>query len=213
MAIGPETNHVIDGLTVTGALAVGNSSGGVAAVDYNRFASLARTTVAMKTLGYYAETYPKQASANTSALATGILYATSIGLLAGDVVTNLLFEVNTAGGTLTLFKVALLDKAGNRLAVSADLQAAGVVATGPKSIAMTTPYTIPADDLYYVAALSVGTTGPSISRGLSKAISSIMPGASYGAIAFVSGQTDIQATNTLVFTGATISLPLWMAVN
>ena len=212
MALGPESNHVIDGLTVNGALAVSNNAGKVAAVDYNRFASLARMSVAMNTLGYYHETFSKQGQANTSALATGILYATSIGLLAGDVVTNLIIEVNTAGATLTLFKVGLLDKAGNRLAVSADLQSGGNVTTGPKTIPMATPYTIPSDDLYYVAALSVGTTGPSLSRGLSKAISSVVGSASYGSIAFVSGQTDIQTTNTLVFTGATISLPLWVAV-
>lgn len=215
MAIGNESNHVIEGLSVNGAFGVANPSNAaqIASVDYSRMATLVRTTVAMRTLGYYAETFPQNATANSSALATGILYTTSIGLLAGDVVTNINIRVATAGSSLTLFKVALLDKNGNRLAVSADQQSAGAVAVGQKQIAMTTPYTVVADDLYYVAMLSVGTTGPAVVRALSVGTESKVTGSSYANCGFVNAQADIAATNTIVTTGATVMLQLWAAIS
>lgn len=60
--------------------------------------------------------------------------------------------------------MGLVDSAYNKLAISGEVQAS-FTTTGPKACALTAPYTITADGLYYAVFLMItayGTTQPSL---------------------------------------------------
>jgi hypothetical protein len=110
-----------------------------------------------KGLGIIAETLDKNLLAVTSsAITSGSMQGGAVGLCAGEVITGVALEINGAGSGVTLAKVGLYDRSGNRLAVSADFS--GAVGTVHKEIPFTAPYTVLADDVYYLTFLFVFTT-------------------------------------------------------
>lgn len=168
----------------------------------------------MEAQGYYAETFPRQAPASAAAGATGVAYFMAVGLLAGDVVSNLTVDCGTVGGTMTLVKVGLYDKLGNRLCVSAE-SSASFASTGTKTLPMIlqsngTPFVVPTDDLYFCAFLGVATTVPALSRGVGLAAGQ-GPGA-VGVRAVQGSQTDLQASHTLAYNSGT-AVTMWMGVS
>lgn len=170
-----------------------------------------RHKVKLARQGIFAETFDRNACANSSASVTTVLYCVAIGLLAGETVAKIGLEVATVGSNLTLAKAALLDKDGNRLAVTADEKAN--LTAGAHLLDVLVAYPVVTDDMYYMAFLDThSTTGVALKRALSSAVDSRLTGATYGNIGVVNGQTDIQLSNTIVFTGTPTMLPLWMGV-
>jgi len=116
-------------------------------------------------LGYTGESFDRDGIASALAFTSGDLRATSVGLLAGDKVTNVLFDCSAAIQTITTLKVGLYDSGGNLLASSANVtsnQSTGIV-----SIALSAAYTIAADGLYYLAVVIQATTMGSLGTAAS----------------------------------------------
>jgi hypothetical protein len=161
---GNETNHILDGVTVRGGLAIEGAGGLTTYLNRDAAAFVAREAVRMRGQGYYAETLQK-GSGNTQTVTTsGTTYCVGIGLLAGDVVTNISVLLNTVPVAPTLTKVGIFTKAGTLLGASADASAA-FATLGLRTTALTSPVTITADDYYYLAFLNVAGTGAALVRG------------------------------------------------
>lgn len=120
-----------------------------------------------------AETAPLQNLASTAipttGSANGSTVGTTAGLRAGDVVTNVILFCTVAGTSLTFAKAGLFSVSGTSatfLAASASEHAQMNSGTGFKTLALTAPYTVTADGVYYVAYLQWGNgaTGATILR-------------------------------------------------
>jgi hypothetical protein len=95
----------------------------------------------------------------------GTIYFMAVGLVAGDVVSNITVYVSTGGTATSTSLVGLYSKAGVRLAQSAD-QASAWNTIGKYTVAMTAPFTVTVSDGYFVAILAkTGTTMPTMFRG------------------------------------------------
>jgi len=113
--------------------------------------------------GILAEPYPlAQCNANRT-LATQSVFGVLVPVSFGTTVSGVAVCIQTvaANGTLpTGVFVALYDLTGVQLAVSADVKAvSGWNATGPKSFAFTTPWTVTADGAVYACILKNGVWG------------------------------------------------------
>lgn len=116
-------------------------------------------------LGYADEVFPRDDITTALAFTSGDCRASSVGLLAGDKVTNVLVSVSAAVQTITTLKVGLYDSSGALLASSAN--ATTNLATGISSFALSTAYVIPADGLYYLGVVIVATTMGSLGAATS----------------------------------------------
>lgn len=163
----------------------------------------------MAGLGYYAETYPQANHSGPSALNSGGCHFVGIGLLAGDVVTSITVQVEAAGVTVTLAKNALYTTAGTLLASSASGHAS-FGSLGMKTLAMTSPYTVTSDGMYYVCHLQVAATPAQIMKGSNGLGSSQGVGSGSRVQGFQSGQTDMPTPATISLSAS--SLGVWMAV-
>lgn len=155
--------------------------------------------------GFFAETVDgRWCIGSASAMTGGLASYTAIGLYAGEKISSLTVYVALAGTGLTLSKVGLYSSSGAQLAVSAD-QGASWQTVGAKTIALTAPYTVKTNGVYYLAALATGTTIPSLIRGSGG--TSILAFALAGFLSAYYGQTGLadlpaQATFTTGLTGA-----------
>jgi hypothetical protein len=174
-----------------------NSSGALVA------GSVDREDLVLRGQGYvaYGPTNMGAISAS-SAVASGTAEFTAVGLHAGEIVTNVTCVMLTNGATLSLVKVGLYDKTGTRLAISAD-NSASFTSGAPKLIttALTAPYTVLADDLYYLAIIAVGTTGPTLGRGNGTFDAPKLGGTSPAIAARQAGQTDLPSSATYTAQG------------
>lgn len=209
-SVGNELNHVIDGLTVRGGLGLEGVAGQVSYLNRDVASMLARQSACMRDLGYYAETGQRVAASASSVTVTQRLYGVSIGLLAGDLVSNLIAACNTANNTPTLTKLGLYSQAGVLLASSADASSA-FGSTGLKVTAMTTPYLVPADDMYYAAFLNVATTGAALNR--LNGGSSAFQASTGGAAPQVNQDTQSDLPASATFTATANAFGLWIAVS
>lgn len=116
-------------------------------------------------LGEMSVAFPLSGATASIALAAQALRGTAIGLKRGDVVTNILASVSVAaGGTAGVVNVGLYSAAYGKLAVSGDVQSQ-LTSLGPVALALTAPYTVTADGLYYPVidmTTAYGTTQPSL---------------------------------------------------
>jgi hypothetical protein len=117
--------------------------------------------------GLIAQNFDRQLANATQIMADGTVYFMLVGLGAGDVVSNISVNVTTIGITPTVSKVGLYSKDGTRLASSAELGAVWTTATGTKTSALATPWTVLADDVYYVALICKAGTLPTLHRAVS----------------------------------------------
>lgn len=144
------------------------------------------------------------ALSNTYWPATQLVIASLIGLLNGDVVTNLIvFVANAGSGAVpTRIELGLYDLSDNRLATTGNIASDAQWTTNSiyGVFALSAPFTITADAGYYVAFLTVGafgTSNPKILKagadtaGLGKAI-----GSNHRACWQQSGQASLPATAT-----------------
>jgi hypothetical protein len=162
-SVGNETNHNLDGLTVRGGLGIEGAGGITAYLSREVAAKLARENAANRAMGYYAETVPCNAAGAASVSISQRVYGVAIGLLAGDVVSNLIVACNVINNTATNTKLALASSGGTILVSSAECSAT-FGSTGKKVVPMTAPYTVTADGLYYALFLNVASTGASMFR-------------------------------------------------
>jgi hypothetical protein len=159
--------------------------------------------------GLVTQNYERTLVQGSSIMIDGTVYYLSVGLRAGDLVTNVILHVATAGATLTLSKVGLYDKSGTRLVVSAD-QGTAWETSGMKTVALSSPYTVPSDDGFYVALVSKGTTLPTLSRSSGPSAGTIQVGSGMRALAMQTGQTDFPASAS--FAG-TAPLSFWVGLS
>lgn len=106
---------------------------------------------------------PAAASSSTVISSAGALHLVKVNLRYSSTITNVLYEVNTAGATLSSAFVGVYSSAGSLLATSAS-QTANFTATGFYTAAMTVPITNAAAGTYWVAFVCTGTTGPGLAR-------------------------------------------------
>lgn len=125
---------------------------------------LDRYQVGLIARGVVAETQPILVQSSSSILIAGTAYFIGLGLRAGDVITSISLDVAVVGTLMTVSLIGLYDKAGNRLAVSAD-QGASWQTLGIRTAALGAPFTIPTTDMYYIGIFAAGTVLPTIVRG------------------------------------------------
>lgn len=124
-----------------------------------------RNEQAIRAQGFITENFNRTFAHTTGgALTSGTIFLALVGVKPGDVINNIHFVVETAGTVsgCTLAQGALMDRLGNRLAVTADSAGdrTATESTGLKTFALTSAYTIGAEtEGVYVALLtSNGTT-------------------------------------------------------
>lgn len=114
--------------------------------------------------GALSETFSRMgATLSNPVLISGQPQFAALPLLAGQVVTKIVFfsgSTPLAGGKNQWF--ALWGASLNRLAVTSDDGSAAWAANTEKQLALTTPYTVPADGLYYVSVMVNATTVPNL---------------------------------------------------
>jgi len=107
---------------------------------------------------------PVSAVSAQATQAAGVLTLAKIRLHAGGAVTNLVFQVATAGTVLTSGQcfVGVYDSTGALLGTSVD-QSTAFASAGVKTVALVTPTAalLPGADVYF-ALLWNGTTGPQL---------------------------------------------------
>lgn len=170
-----------------------------------------RYDILYRAQGTITQTWDRQVTRSTATVTSQRVFYQSIALRAGEVITNIHVFIATQAGasSTTTAKVGLYDKAGNRLAVSANLTSAWE-STGMKTHALSSPYTVPADDQYFIAILYDGSSAPvmNVAGGIANMGAVIGSGAiAYGA---VSTQTDLDSSETIASAN---SQNFWAAVS
>ncbi len=146
-------------------ITIAASGGGGGGADTAARTAAARTPLPTTSVpGVFAESLPRWTpSVAGSALSTGIPRLVALRLNAGEVVSSLTFMTGATGGSgMTRQWAALADSSGTILAVSADLGSAAWPGSTLKTFTMGSPYTVPADGVYYAAVDVVGTTPPQL---------------------------------------------------
>lgn len=136
------------------------------------------------------------ASAGGLALSTGVLQLSLVSIPAGTSITSVGAFISNQGAVSTLFKFGLFTTAGVFVGASADVKASLVSGAWLMSPLVGGPFTAAAS-AYYLAALAVGGTMPSLltwGNAASGALGQIGSGAR--AAAQVSGQTNISGNVT-----------------
>ena len=101
--------------------------------------------------------------ANISALTSGTMMLTAVELSAGAVVSNLTYHsATTAAGTPTNYWFALYTSARELCGQTADQTSSAWAANTSKTLALTTPYTVPRPGLYYAAIMVAASSVPSL---------------------------------------------------
>lgn len=137
-----------------------------------------------------------QGASTTSALASQELTIGLVGLVAGDVVKGVSFNLTVSGVTMTLFKVGLYDTSGNLLASSAD-QSGTINSTGKKEIAFSSAFPVINTAAYYIGVICVFSAGTvSITRGASSSLLSLAVDSGKTPIAKQTGQSDLPSPAT-----------------
>ena len=162
--------------------------------------------------GTYAETIPRHLCDETNTVvAGGTLWMQAIYLRAGQVVNSIkLCSATTAGAGLTNQFAGLYDLNRNLLASSANGTTGAWASQTLKSFAMTVPYTVPSDSIYYVGFFVTGTTVPTYKGRLGRVSGNM----GFQSIILM-GTSDTGLTTNLRQTAgilATSALSIWAAV-
>lgn len=123
--------------------------------------------------GSFVETMPRWQPTASSALVSGQMQMLAVGLLKGQVVAKIAFHTGTtAAGTPTNQWFALYSSALALLGTTTDDTTTAWAANAEKQLAMSSPYTVPADGLFYIVCMVAATTPPSL---LSVATNGFLP--------------------------------------
>lgn len=114
--------------------------------------------------GYFAESVSKLVgSADCAIAATGVELDVLIPLDAGTVVSNITFVTGgTAAATPTAGYAVLRDSAGVKLAQTADFTSTARAANTEYTVALASPYTVPAGGVYRVGISFTAGTVPTL---------------------------------------------------
>lgn len=163
----------------------------------------------------FAQTVEDDSITTTLTLSTGVAQATLVGLIKGQVVSNVNLNSGAASaGQSHLWAAISTATSATCLAVSADGGTAVTGATRVQTIALSSPFIVPATGLYYVhVAAAATTTMPTFDAALASAgVRATQPpilGGTWG-----SGLTTppvVGSTNTLSVTlTATKSLAIYL---
>lgn len=160
--------------------------------------------------GLIAETLPRAAATEITAILTQQVYYMLMPLHAGQVVTNLSIGINAGGASNTFTKFGLYDSSLALVASSADdpdhLETSGV-----RTLAMSTPYTVPTTGSYYAAVLCVSASMPTVFRGSLSVLSNAV-GSGLRPWAHQTGQSDLPATAVFAAAGGG-TLAVWMGAS
>jgi len=175
---------------VAGGLATLNSNGKLTAVSSSQWTLDGSPTGLLR-----ANLRRSECGGNLAALTTQVMTSVALYLEAGDVVTNLTFcAATTAAGTPTNWWFALYDTAATPalLRQTADQTSTAWAANTAKTLALATPYTVPATGVYYAAVHVKATTVPTL-LGASlnaNASAAVVTGQKVLAVTSGSGLTD-----------------------
>lgn len=178
--------------------------------------SALRYQALVATQGYYAENLQRATIQSPTIMINQSIYYMPIGLLAGDVVTNVIVDVQVGGSGFTGVgvKVGLCTKAGVQLAASADVSAS-FGSAGVKTLAMSSAYTVLTSDAYLVELLCVITPGtmPTLWRGIGNTGgNTLVTGATLGSHGVQTAQTDFPAPGVPTY-NSTVNLCYWVGVS
>lgn len=111
-----------------------------------------------------AQTYSRHlGSTNGTALTTQVATYTPIPLLKGTVITSITYLSATTAATTPLNQLfGIYDKGGALLASSADATTAAWAANTAKTLNLSSTYTVPRTDVYYLGILVVATAVPTL---------------------------------------------------
>lgn len=136
----------------------GNKDGSVSIADLRS----AATGGLARALGLVAWTIDPEV-AGTGTGASSNPKGSAVWLLAGTVITYLAVPVTVAGSGMTDAQLGIVDANMNLVASTPSTPAAFNGTTGWIELALSAPYTVPADGVYYLVASYAGTTKPSCS--------------------------------------------------
>lgn len=129
--------------------------------------------------GAVAETHSRTSRSdnNQTVIISGRMSLTLIRIPKGKVVSNITFVSGSTAATAPTHQwFCIYDKNRNKLAVTVDDGATAWAANTPKTLALSAPWTCPADDYYYVGVVVVATTVPNFSGAtLALGLSGIAP--------------------------------------
>lgn len=169
-----------------------------------------REQILSTTRGFITESFPGVSNVTTLTLVTGELRGALVGLRAGDVVTNVHFNVTTAGTSVTVGRAGVYSTAGVLLASCANTTTIWTDTAGMRTVALTTPYSVTADGGYFVCFLPVFSgTAPQVSRGASTSNQAVGVNGGVSGAAFQGSQADLPAPATFAASG---TVP-WIAVS
>lgn len=169
--------------------------------------------------GFITENFSRAiGNATGGALTNGTIFIAAVGVKPGDKINRIHFVVETAGtgSGCTLAQGALLDRLGNRLAVTADSAGdrTATETTGLKTFDLTATYTAgEGTEAVYVALLqSNGTTAPNVLVSGTHDATADAARTGYFQIAGTAGtsQTAIGTTETIA---ATSGIGMWVALS
>lgn len=126
-----------------------------------------RAEVALAESGFISEAYMASNATANFTLVTQQIMGSNIGLLAGDVVTNVHYNHTTQGTSVTLARVGIYDTSATPTLVASCASDTTIVdsAASMKTVPLTTPYTVTETGAYTVCLLAVFTgTAPTITR-------------------------------------------------
>lgn len=154
--------------------------------------------------GTIAESIPRHLcpEANLAILTSGTLRMVGVYLRAGQVVTNISFcSATTAAGTPTNQFFALYDRECMKLAETANNTTTAWAANTIKTLALTSPYTVPISAPYLIGIMVTATTVPTL-KGISRTSGIIISGPAVIGFNSTSGlTTSLPASAFLSTTG------------
>lgn len=154
-------------------------------------ALLEATHIGTRRTNALAETCPRGSSA-LSAVSTTSANAnySKIHLAAGQIVSKITVFVIGTATTPTHGLVGLFDSSFKQVATSADTLTAAWAANAELQFTLTTPYTAPADGIYYVGVACVSSGNPTLAGVAGQAaLNTLTP-----AVAFVDSSNTISTT-------------------
>lgn len=165
--------------------------------------------------GLLAETFSrKNRGIATNVIVNGTIYFCKVNLFKGQSVANISAVITTKSTNATLAKLALYSKAGVQLAASASVHATFNGAAGLYTIAMGTPYSVPTNDGYYLAFITVGGTAPVVlgAAGALTGDQAAVVGAGVTPLGVQTGQSDLTSPATIA-AGSGSAVSIWLAAS
>lgn len=161
--------------------------------------------------GLIAENQDRRQVNGGTTLTSGRVYFNSIGLIAGETITDICMGISSAAAPgNTMSRLGLYSKAGVLLAQTANLGAAWDT-QGMKFAALTSPYLVLTTDLYYIALIQVNAGAPPAPFRL---VGSTVQIPLMTGLPFITGemsaQTDLPANATIVANANIVTM--WFGV-